>query len=358
MNRNLTVAIVAPSPLPYGGMALQAEKLCNKLRSSDVDALFIKSNAEFPQVIKFLNEIKGLRTVIRFMFFACSLLRLRRAAVVHIFGASHEYFFFVVMPTILMARMMKKKIILNYRGGEAEDFLKKWGFIAVPLIKTADVIAVPSLFLKEIIEKATGETVMILPNLIDMDIFTYRERAELKPAIIVSRQLEPRYNIECALRAFNIVKKKYPEAQLMIAGAGSEETRLNKLQQEMGLKDVNFLGALSHAELFAIYERCDIMINPTNADNFPGSILEAFACGIPVVTTRVGGIPYMVTQGETGFMVDADDHQGIARGVSTLLQNPDIARSLSRNGRRVADKYEWEEIRQTVLNMYSNDIHV
>jgi glycosyltransferase involved in cell wall biosynthesis len=66
----------------------------------------------------------------------------------------------------------------------------------------------------------------------------------------------------------------------------------------------------------------------------------------------------MVTQGETGFMVDADDHQGIARGVSTLLQNPDIARSLSRNGRRVADKYEWEEIRQTVLNMYSNDIHV
>jgi glycosyltransferase involved in cell wall biosynthesis len=352
MQRNLTVAIVAPSPPPYGGMALQAEKLCNKLRSSGVDALFIQSNAEFPRFIKVLGGINGLRTVIRFIFFALSLLRLRRAAVVHLFGASHEYFFFVVMPAILMARMMKKKLILNYRGGEAEAFLKKWGFVAVPLIKTADEIAVPSMFLKEIIEKATGVTVTILPNLIDMEFFRYRERAELKPFIVVSRQLEPRYNIECALKAFNIIKKNYPESRLMIAGAGSQETRLKKLQTEMLLTDVYFLGALSHSELSRVYDRCDIMINPTNADNFPNSVLEAFACGIPVVTTRVGGIPYMVTQGETGVMVDADDHEGIARGVSTLLQNPDIARSLSINGRRVADEYGWEKIKQTVLNLY------
>jgi len=352
MNRNLTVAIVAPSPPPYGGMSLQAEKLCNKLKSSGVASFFIQSNARFPHCIKYMEKINGLRTVIRLFCFSLNLLKLRRATVVHLFGASHEYFFLVVAPAMLAARLMKKKIILNYRGGEAGEFLEKWGFIAVPLIKAASVIAVPSLFLKEIIEKATGESVMILPNLIDMDIFTYRERAELKPVIIVARQLEPRYNIECALRAFHIIKNKYPESQLMIAGAGSEENRLKRLQQEMGLKDVNFLGALSHAELSSIYERCDIMINTTNADNFPGSILEAFACGIPVVTTRVGGIPYMVTQGETGLMVDADDHEGIARGVLTLLQNSDIARAFSINGRSVADEYRWEKIKQTVLTMY------
>ena len=170
--------------------------------------------------------------------------------------------------------------------------------------------------------------------------------------MVISRQLEPRYNIACALKAFKIIKQAYPDAQLMIAGAGPEETRLKNLQKEMLLKDVYFLGALSHAELSSVYDSCDIMINSSNIDNFPGSILEAFACGIPVVTTRVGGIPFMVKEGETGFMVDADDHEGLARGVLTLLQNPEIARLFSISGRRVAEEYSWEKISQTVLNMY------
>lgn len=251
-----------------------------------------------------------------------------------------------------MARIMRKKIILNYRGGEAERFFEKWGFIAIPLIKKADVIAVPSLFLKEIFEKITGEKVKIVPNLIDIEILTFRERTNLKPFIVVSRQLEPRYNIACALRAFNIIKRSYPDAQLMIAGTGSEEKRLRKMKEEMLLRDVYFLGALSHSKLSKIYDKCDIMMNPSNADNFPGSILEAFACGIPVVTTRVGGIPFMVKEGENGFLVNPDDHEILAERVLRLLQNPKIAQTFSINGRKVAEKYSWENIKQIILDMY------
>ena len=352
MHKSLAVAIIAPCPPPYGGMAVQAEKLYERLTKSGVTSFFIRSNVSFPHILKFLEKVTGVRTLVRFILFSFNLLQLRKATVVHLFGASHLYFFLVVCPSILAAKIMNKKIILNYRGGEADRFLKRWGFIAIPLIKKASVIAVPSFFLKEIFEKAIGERVAVLPNLVDTETFRYRERTNLKPFIVVSRQLEPRYNISCALRAFKEIKNVYPEARLMVAGAGSDENNLKKLQKGMSLKDVYFLGALTHKELSQVYDSCDIMINSSNIDNFPGSILEAFACGIPVVTTRVGGIPFMVKEGETGFMVDADDHEGIARGVLTLLQNPEIARLFSISGRRVAEEYSWEKIKQTVLNMY------
>jgi glycosyltransferase involved in cell wall biosynthesis len=251
-----------------------------------------------------------------------------------------------------MARLMRKKIILNYRGGEAGAFLERWGFIAVPVLKKVDVIAVPSYFLKEIFEKATGRETVILPNIIDIDIFNFRERSSLQPNIIVSRQLEARYNVACVLKAFEIIKGKYPEAHLYIAGSGSEEDRLKTMRKEMSLRDVTFLGLLSHEELSGIYNKCDIMINASNIDNFPGSILEAFTSGIPVISTRAGGIPYMMEDGVTGILVNLNDHRGIADAAIRLLNDSSLARRLSLNCREVAEKHSWEKVKNTLMNLY------
>ena len=347
-----TVAIVAPFPLPYGGMAIQAEKLYKRLTESGVTSFCIKSNISFPRFLRYFEKVRGIRTIIRFIIFSIKLLHIKQATVVHLFGASHAYFFLVVTPAIFVANLMNKKLILNYRGGEAEEFFKKWKLLTIPLLKKTDVIAVPSDFLKGILEKAAGREVLILPNVVDIDIFRYKERSKLKPIIVVSRQLEPRYNVACALRAFKIIKKAYPAAQLKIAGTGSEEKRIKKLKEEMLLKDVDLLGDLTHDELFYIYDKCDVMINPSNIDNFPGSIMEAFACGLPVVTTKVGGIHFMVKEGETGIMVKPNDHEGLAEGVITLLRNPMLAKLFSANGRKVAEEYSWEKVKKVLLSMY------
>jgi glycosyltransferase involved in cell wall biosynthesis len=347
-----TVAIVSPFPPPYGGMALQAEKLYKNLISSGIKSFCVKVNVSFPRLLKFLEKAKGVRTAVRFIFFITNLSSLNRATVIHIFGASYWYFFLVVAPAVIAARLMKKKIILNYRGGEAEEFLARWGFLAIPFLKKAEIIAVPSHFLKEIFERVSKREVMILPNLIDLEIFQYRERARLRPIIIVSRQLEPRYNVTCALKAFRIIKEVFPAAQLKVAGSGSEEHKLKALRQEMSLQDVFFLGALSHNELAPVYHECEIMVNPSNYDNFPGSVLEAFACGLPVVTTKVGGIPYMVKDGETGILVAPDDHEALAKGVISLLQNPTLANSFSVSGRKVAEEYSWRKVKEVFFRAY------
>jgi glycosyltransferase involved in cell wall biosynthesis len=346
------VAIIAPFPPPYGGMALQAEKLFTLLTASGIHTLGIQSNVKFPQLLAFTERIQGIRTFVRFIIFLSSLFNLKQASVIQIFGASHWYFFLVVAPAIVMAGLLKKKIILNYRGGEAEIFLSKWGFLAIPLMKKADIISVPSHFLKDVLEKATDKEVLIVPNVIDTQNFKHKERQDIKPYIVVSRQLEPRYNIACAIRAFKIIKDTYPEAKLKIAGTGSEKKNLKKLSDDLELRDVYFLGALSHDQLALVYDECDIMINSSNTDNFPGAILEAFACGLPVVTTNAGGIPFMVREGENGILVDPDDHAALARGVFTLLHNPSLVQSFSMNGRRVAEEHSWENIKNKLFHLY------
>jgi len=350
--KKITVAIIAPFPPPYGGMAVQAEKLYKRIKESGIQSFYVKTNLPFPQYLSFFEKIKGIRTFIRFILFFLKILEIRKATIVHIFGASNVYFFLVVCPSLLMAKIMRKKVVLNYRGGEAEKFLNKWGFLAIPFLKRADVIAVPSNFLKEVFERFVEREVLILPNIADIELFKYRERSTLRAYIIVSRQLERYYNIDCALEAFKVIKEAYPGARLKIAGKGSQENRLKRLSEEMALKDVDFLGALSHDKLSRVYDECDIMINPSKVDNFPGSILEAFACGLPVVSTRVGGIPFMVKEGENGILVDPDDPMGLANGVIKLLENPDLAIRLSRNGRGVAERHAWENVREILFKFY------
>src|SRR4030042_3436941 len=139
-----TVAIVAPLPPPYGGMAVQAQKLRDRLHNEGIDIVFIPANPAFPGIMSVLEKVKGVRTFIRFILFFLNLKSIKHVKVVHIFAASHLYFFLVVIPAVLLAEILNRKIVLNYRGGEAEYFFKKWGKVISPFMKMADVIAVPS----------------------------------------------------------------------------------------------------------------------------------------------------------------------------------------------------------------------
>ncbi|MCK4622624.1 MAG: glycosyltransferase family 4 protein [Desulfuromonadales bacterium] len=347
-----SVALVAPYPPPYGGMSMQAQKLRQRLEEEGVPIEFIPSNPRFTQLLTGIERVPGIRTLMRTFIYCWSLSALKRVQIVHIFGASHLYFFLVVAPAIVAGKLFGKKVVVNYRGGEAESFLNKWGKFVLPFLKMADVLAVPSPFLQEVFEQCQTMKPVMLPNLADIEKFNFRERKELRPKIVVSRQLEPIYNHECILKAFRRIKKHYPEAVLRVAGGGSEEAKLKALVKEFCVEGVEFLGALSHDQLAAVYDDSDIMINASRADNFPGSILEAFLCGIPVVTTTVGGIPYMVKDGETGILVGPDNDSQLAEGACRLLEDPTLAKNIAANARRYAEGFGWSEVKKKLFILY------
>ena len=117
---------------------------------------------------------------------------------------------------------------------------------------------------------------------------------------------------------------------------------------------VTFTGKLSPDDIVGLYQTADIMLNPTTVDNMPNSLLEALACGIPVVTTNAGGIPYLVEAERTALLVDIGDIQGMAKQVKRLLEDKRLYQSMARNGREEAGQYTWPVIRDKWLNMYEN----
>lgn len=349
-DRSISVCVVSPFPPPYGGMAVQARELVERLRGEGLQVEAVKTNADLP---RFLSGIKGLRTLARFLIFTIKLqAALRRADVVHLFGASHLFFFLHAAPALVMARLWRKRTILNYRGGEAEAFLRRWGWLARPIIRLSDELAVPSPFLRSVFARHGIDSAAILPNLIDLDSFSFKERKEFRPRMLVARQLEKIYNIECVLRAFKIIQGKHPNAHLGVAGTGSREAELKKLAAELGLENVTFYGAVSHEEIAEIYNQYDIYLNASDADNFPGSIMEAFACGLPVVSTRAGGIPCMVEDGATGFLVDVGDCRALAEKAMLIMDNPRLGARIAAAARERCREHSWQSVYKELRQLY------
>src|SRR5690606_24095526 len=115
-----------------------------------------------------------------------------------------------------------------------------------------------------------------------------------KVHVIVTRNLEPIYDIATALEAFALLRQRFPAAVMTIAGEGPERAHLVKRVEALGIAgQVEFAGRLDRAEVAALYQSADLMMNPSTVDNMPNSVLEAYASGVPVVSTNVGGIPYI-----------------------------------------------------------------
>lgn len=353
MPAGLRVLLVAPSPPPYGGMALQARRLERLLRLDGIAVVFLPSNVPFPRPLRFLDRLRGVRPLLRAVALCRRLWKeAGRAEVVHVLAASWLYFFLVVYPAVAIARMRGARVIVNYRGGEAARFFRWFGWAARPAFRWASEITVPSEFLGGLIRACFSVPVRIVPNIVDLSAFQFRLRAPIGPRMIVSRHLEKSYGIENVVRAFGQVQSRYPNASLRIAGTGSEEAGLRRLVSENGLRNVEFLGHIPQDRLPALYEESDIFLNASVVDNFPGALIEASAAGLVVVSTRAAGIPYIYSDGVDALLAEPGTPQDLAGAVVRVLENPALARSLAVNGAAVARQCDWREVRRPLYEAY------
>ena len=271
--------------------------------------------------------------------------------VIHIFSASYFSFILAPTPAVLISKWFGKKTVINYHSGEAEDHLRRWSRTAIPILMMADELVVPSRYLVDTFRKF-GLQARDIANLIDFGTFRFRDRKRLQPRLLSNRNLYPLYNVACILRAFKIIQDKFPGASLKIAGDGDQREYLSSLARELKLRNVNFVGAVSPEEMSKLYDEADIFLNASNIDNLPGSVLDSFASGLPVVTTCAGGIPYLVTHNETGIMVPRNDAEAMAASAIKLLESEVIATRLVRNAHRLCDGYNWPAVREKWLNLY------
>jgi glycosyltransferase involved in cell wall biosynthesis len=340
-------------------MANQTLQLARLLRGEDAVVELIQVNR--PYRPGWIGRIKGIRAGFRLLPYLGHLwFSANRVQLFHVMANSGWSWHLFAAPAIWIARIKGKPVIINYRGGEADNFFDKAFFWVKPSLHRANAIIVPSGFLEAVFGKR-GFSTDIVPNIIDLSRFG----AEIHPAsstaeagfphIIVTRNLEPIYDNATALRAFSIVKRVFPTAKLTLAGSGPEGEALEALACRLGLADaVTFTGRLDNEGMAAVYRSADVMINPSLVDNMPISVLEALASGIPVVSTNVGGVPYLVEHEKTALLVPAQDPEAMAEAVLSLLNDPLKTKQMTQAGLESVQQYAWPNVRDSLFRVYGN----
>jgi glycosyltransferase involved in cell wall biosynthesis len=350
------VVVVGPLPPPAGGMANQTRQLTELLRSAHADVTLVQTNARYRPA--WIGHIPAVRAVFRLLPYLWSLWHtLSRGKVMHLMANSGWAWHLFSAPAIWMAWLRGVPVVVNYRGGEAEPFLARSQRVVRFSMRRVAQLIVPSAFLQEVFARY-GMCATIVPNIIDLARFCPGDaRSNDSAHLIVARNLEPIYDNATAILAFQIVRSLFPNARLTIAGSGPDAKSLRQLVDELGLADaVQFVGRLDRDAMAALYRSADIMLNPSLADNMPNSVLEALASGVPVVTTNVGGVPYIVQEGVTALLVPPADPQAMASACLKILQSDDLWRHLSAAGLAEVQRYTWERVAPLLAATYRQAI--
>lgn len=274
----------------------------------------------------------------------------RQYDVLHVHGCSH-FGFLPIFFSVLYGKRAGKRVLVTYHGGGAETFFKSWHWLVRKTLLRADKNIVLSGFLGKIFEEHHIPYEMI-PNVLEFDQTRFRERITLSPNFISIRTLSPLYNIECLLRAFMKVKKAIPEATLTIVGDGPSRALLENMVREHQMKDVSFMGRVDNTQIYEYLDKADIMVSTPRIDNMPMSLLEAFNAGLLVISSRVGGVPYMIEDGVNGVLFESDDDEKLAEQMCWAVTHPTETTHMIKNAHDSLDMYGWKQVGPQLKRVY------
>jgi glycosyltransferase involved in cell wall biosynthesis len=349
----LNVAIVAPSSRILGGQAVQAERLLSGWNGDErVRAWLVPTNPVPPGILRAALGTKYLRTAVTQLTFWPLLFReIARADVVHAFSASYSSFVISTLPPVVVSRLLRRPVIVHYHSGEAPDHLRRSVLARAALRGWTDANVVPSSFLERVFSRH-GLPCRVIPNNVDLERFTYRPRPVVNPRFVSTRNFEAHYDVPCTLRAFALIQRRYPAAELTLVGGGSAEPMLKRLAAELGLRNVTFAGRVPPGDIWKYYAAADVYMQTPAIDNMPLSVLEAFASGLPVVSTDAGGVPAILTDGVHGLLAPAGDHAAVAAQALRLLDEPGLGLTLAVAARETCAAYAWNAVRPQWLSLY------
>lgn len=349
---NLRIVLVGPLPPPSGGMANQTRQLARLLGASGLHVQVVQNNPPYRPAL--IAGVRGLRAAFRLVLYVAALWRaLRRADIAHVMANSGWAWHLFAAPAIWLARLRGVAVLVNYRGGEAESFLQRQARWVRPTLRLARVLAVPSGFLRSVFAR-NGIDAEVVPNIVDLARFAPARQRAPGQHLVVTRNLEEIYDIPTALRALAMIHGRYPAARLTVAGSGPELGSLQRLAQELGVAGaVRFTGRLDNDEIAALYRDADLLLNPSTVDNMPISLLEAMASGVPIVSTNVGGVPYLVEHERTALLVPARDAEAMAKAALRIFDDASLRGALVAAALQACRAYAWERVRPQLFAAYA-----
>lgn len=265
--------------------------------------------------------------------------------------STRNYWYTVIISQL--CRILNLDYVLILHGGDLQKRLKKNPKLSRVLFSHAKMNIAPSRYLYEIFQNAGFSNLKYIPNSIFLKDYLFLARKSLKPKLLWVRAFDEIYNPLLALQVLKELFKEYPEAELCMIGPAKDQSYQQCVQYAEKYKlPVNFRGRLSKAEWIELSKDYDIFLNTTNIDNTPVSVIEAMALGLPVVSTNVGGMPYLLEEGKTGLLVPPDDVSAMLSAIKNLLDSPELAEKLSQTAREQVEKFDWEVVKNDWFEMF------
>ncbi len=246
-----------------------------------------------------------------------------------------------------LLRRCHKPYILMLHGGNLPVFARRWPSRVRRLLSSANLVAAPSRYLHEQMKPYRAD-LLLLPSAFDLNAYTYRERRQPLPNLIWLRSFHHIYNPALAPQVLQRLRAAFPNIHLTMFGPDKGDGSLQEMQQvidELQVQaHVSLPGAVTKPEVPHCLNRGDIFLNTTNVDNTPMSVIEAMACGLCIVCTNVGGLPYLLEHEHDALLVPPADAAAMAAAVHRILTEPELAQRLSSNARKKVENWDWRKL--------------
>lgn len=363
----MKVAMLTYSTKPRGGV-VHALKLAERIRNlgADVTLYSLARSDDRPAARGYFREVAAPYIILEYEWHPDLVTRLERMIESYTNGLPRDADIYHAQDCV---------------GGTALGSMKAKGLISAPIFRTihhiddfaeprlyefekravanADQRFVVSKYWQDALRREYGYESVITYNGMDMSDFSdLPQRTSDRPTVLFVGGLEPRKGLEYLIHAMETVVEETPNSRLIaVAKTGFRGTDewgwFRTLGDRLGLEGhLEFYESVSQDKLLEFYSECDVLALPSKTEGWGLSLMEAMACGKPVVASRVGGVPELVRDGIDGILVDPGDAKGLAESIIRLLNDPALRTRMGSSGQSRVSEFSWDATAKVVIEAY------
>ena len=369
MSTNMKIVIlIARFPPSYlGGAEIAVYNLAKQLSKLKHEVHVItmsdpNSPDENTQDDFFLHRIKTIEIpLLRNIVFSIRSLYLMKTIKPHLVHSQTISIHNAGLPAFLAKKILKIPYIAWGRGSDIYLYRHEKQFKRIILKNSNAAIALTD-DMKEAMQNIWNMPICVIPNGIDLEKFNTLRKSKMhstkiaesddKVILFVGR-LHPIKGLAYLIKAMKIIHQRYPKSRLLIVGDGDERDNLNMIVKNSNLNEcVTFIGKVPNKSIPEYMALADILVLPSLSEGFPVVILEAMACGLPIVATKIRGNQEIIKDWDNGFLVEPRNSENITEKVLLLLKDDQLRRIIAGKNIEVAKRYSWESVARRVEEIY------
>ncbi|TNJ45748.1 glycosyltransferase family 4 protein [Tamlana fucoidanivorans] len=292
--------------------------------------------------------------IIRLWDMLWHVLKYRRSIDYVLIDTYSTFNFYYAYLVSQLCRCFKVPYIPILHGGDLPKRLKTSPRLSKILFKNAYTNVAPSLYTKARFGVCGFKNVICIPNTIEIENYPFKPRLYKKIKLLWVRSFSKIYNPKLGIDILKLLLESGMEADLCMVGPeGDGSLKETKAYAKKKNVDVTFTGKLSKKDWVALSEHYNVFINTTMVDNMPVSVLEAMALGLPVITTHVGGMPYLIDNHVDGILVKSNHSKGFVNAIQYLINNQDDVNKMVQKARMKVEHYDWQVVKKQWISLLS-----